>query len=300
MRFKIENGILLRCYEPVFRKTVTVPSEVNVIERYAFAECRHLTTVYLPEHLTSIGEKAFKECTSLRTLVPVSQKGREGVILPEGLIGVDSYAFHGCCSLTSVTLPSTVQWIGKYAFAGCRSLTSFTLPETVNDLGRKMLMDCFTARQRIPGDITSGLVWSELMLTICRADGQHFSFPIRHDEMVSAGISETVLNLLIEKKLYANIPRPVRCKFVRLMLENGYLTEEYILSDARAFLCSLINDNNTEAVKLLLDTGTALPKLPAALYDELLLQTNQQQQYEMQLLLMEAIQKYCSKDRFSL
>ena len=38
------------------------------------------------------------------------------------------YAFLGCISLPSLTLPSSLQSIGDRAFYGCNSLTSLTLP----------------------------------------------------------------------------------------------------------------------------------------------------------------------------
>ena len=40
---------------------------------------------------------------------------------------VDSYAFRGCKSLTSITLPATVQRIGCGAFFACKSLSSVVL-----------------------------------------------------------------------------------------------------------------------------------------------------------------------------
>ena len=63
--------------------------------------------------VTSIGSYAFYGCTSL-----------ESVSLPSTVTSIESYAFYNCTSLTSVSLPSTVTSIGTFAFYSCSSLTS--------------------------------------------------------------------------------------------------------------------------------------------------------------------------------
>ena len=48
---------------------------------------------------------------------------------------IGDYAFSGCSSLTSLTLPSCVTWIGEFAFEYCSGLTSLTLPSGVTKIG---------------------------------------------------------------------------------------------------------------------------------------------------------------------
>ena len=50
------------------------------------------------------------------------------------LTGIGEEALMGCRSLTSVTLPNTIQWLGEGAFAVCRGLTSITIPEGVTEI----------------------------------------------------------------------------------------------------------------------------------------------------------------------
>ena len=48
---------------------------------------------------------------------------------------IGDYAFYGCSSLKSITVPNGVTWIGEWAFIGCSSLTSVTIPNSVTWIG---------------------------------------------------------------------------------------------------------------------------------------------------------------------
>jgi hypothetical protein len=73
---------------------------------------------YKNRPVTAIGETAFESSYEL-----------EKIILPEGLLRIEDYAFRECVALRQVNLPSTLQHIGKGAFWGCENLESIKLPE---------------------------------------------------------------------------------------------------------------------------------------------------------------------------
>ena len=75
------------------------------------------TLVEIPAQLdgypvTAIGERAFEGNTRLAA-----------VVIPDGVLLVDWFAFYGCASLFDVTLPASVTAIGHAVFDGCASPT---------------------------------------------------------------------------------------------------------------------------------------------------------------------------------
>ncbi len=56
--------------------------------------------------------------------------------------GIGAYAFAGCRSLTSVTIPDSVTSIGDHAFSGCSGLSSVTIPDSVTSIGAYAFANC--------------------------------------------------------------------------------------------------------------------------------------------------------------
>lgn len=157
---------------------INIPSTVTKIDDSAFEDCQSLNEVTIPFSVIEIGHEAFKGCNGLAHIVtgwaPRRKRtdGLRKVVLNEGLkrIGVD--AFHNCCLLKSVTIPSTVnsvthgafakcfnlqdvvlkegiKWIGMKAFRDCKKLKSITIPSTVIDIGTCAFAGCNNLREVI-------------------------------------------------------------------------------------------------------------------------------------------------------
>lgn len=83
------------------------------------------------------------------------------IVIPEtyeGLpvAGIESRAFFGLTSITSVEIPDSVTSIGAYAFQGCTSLTSIDIPDSVTYLGIQAFCNCSgLTTVNIGGGITS-------------------------------------------------------------------------------------------------------------------------------------------------
>ena len=78
----------------------------------------------------SIGRWAFCGCSSLTS-----------VTIPNSVTSIGSYAFEDCCSLTSIIIPDGVMDVSPETFSGCSSLTSITLPKSLTRIGENAF-DC--------------------------------------------------------------------------------------------------------------------------------------------------------------
>ena len=106
--------------------SVSLPSGLTYIGKYAFESATHMYTVIIPDTVTSIGDGAFM-CCALTTLeVPTSvthigeyafsNNAFTALVLPESLTTIEGNSFGWCVNLTSLTLPKSVTHIKTDAF----------------------------------------------------------------------------------------------------------------------------------------------------------------------------------------
>ena len=149
-------------YENTNIKSVIIESGVTSIGESAFDGCTSLTDVTIPNSVTSIGDCAFEDCyftyenfvnnsnvelddSSKPTIVDTDTGGfciKDNelvnmrptyaigeITIPNSVTSIDSSAFYGCSSLTSVTMSDSVTSIGNPAFENCTSLTSIEVSD---------------------------------------------------------------------------------------------------------------------------------------------------------------------------
>ena len=161
------------CYDMGSLSTVTLPSSLKSIGRFAFAYSG-LTAVTIPGGVTSLGDSPFYGCESLRTVyfhavscndmsevdlnkgpfagtvvssfnigngvkrIPIllcyNQWELNTISIPETVTEIGDLAFNGCSAIKWLILPSKLTRIGQTAFGGCTGLTNI-YPMMMNPAG---------------------------------------------------------------------------------------------------------------------------------------------------------------------
>ena len=175
---------------------ITIPAGVTYIESGAFEYCSSLESITVKEGNSvyhSAGNCVIE--TETNTLII----GCKGSVIPSdgSVTSIGDYAFSGCRTLASVTIPSSVTSIGYYAFQNCASLTSVIIPDSVTSIGSGAFWGCdsltsVTIGKGVTDYLSSNIFgWCESLETLTVAEGN----PVYH----SAGncIIETATKTLI-------------------------------------------------------------------------------------------------------
>lgn len=170
-------------------KDVELPDGIEEIRDHAFSNCKGLESIKLPDNV-KLGGASFYNCTSLaevtlpsktesilshnmftntpwlenlrkeNSLIIINNQVFDGtqcegeVVIPEGVTGINDYAFSGS-SITSVTFPDSLKYIGSYAFQGCDNIEEFTIPDFMEKIPSGMLSSCDKLKKvNIPDSVT--------------------------------------------------------------------------------------------------------------------------------------------------
>lgn len=154
---------------------IAIGANVTVIGDYAFENCTALASVEFAsgnaiENLGSspfVESAIFRNTTALKSIVlPNSVKviganlfensGIETIQLSESLTAISAYAFAGCASLKSLTVPASVKSVYDYAFLDCGALTGVAFSEGIETFGTAIFMNCTSLTSvSIPSTVNS-------------------------------------------------------------------------------------------------------------------------------------------------
>lgn len=171
-------------YGHKFLKQVTLPSDVKVVGKYAFADsgitkfkfkgivskipdgmfadCQELTDVECSSTIIEIGEEAFKNCPKLKSsllkkgLIKIGANAYNGSgvdvdYLPESLISMGDGCFANT-NLDEVHFPQTLKILGDGIFEGCKSLTYVALNNEIDEIGLNVFKDCVSLNHMVIPD----------------------------------------------------------------------------------------------------------------------------------------------------
>ena len=131
-------------------KLVTLDlSEAKIVEGgdfyYGYYDYYDHHSYYYTTSDDVIGDYAFSGCSSLTSLT-----------LPSSVTSIGGHAFEKCSGLTSLTLPSSITSIGEFAFRYCSGLTSLTIPSGVTTIDYYAFADCRGLTSlTLPSSVTS-------------------------------------------------------------------------------------------------------------------------------------------------
>ncbi len=126
------------------------PERVEQCNWNSITKKEHIKKIEIIDEITSLGDWAFSGCSSLQSIT-----------LPNSVTSLGLRAFEGCSSLKSITLPNSVTSLGLRAFSGCSSLQSITLPNSVTSLGSWAFYGCSSLKSiTLPNSVTSLGGWA--------------------------------------------------------------------------------------------------------------------------------------------
>ena len=142
-------------------KYVTLPSTLEVIEYSAFAGTA-IEEITIPASVTDVYEGVFDGCINLKTInieegnsvlfvldgvlyksdttVFGTQSVPEKIVIPDGIVGIDSGAFKNSPA-KEIEFPDTLTYIGANAFGGS-GIKSLILPDSIEYLDPRALNGC--------------------------------------------------------------------------------------------------------------------------------------------------------------
>ena len=116
-------------------------SQLKLIDRWAFENCRSLKTITIPTSVETIAFGAFLNVNN--DSFNSDKYSLESVIFADGsnLKTIGDYAFQSQEALKSITLPDSLDTIGKGAFFSCRSLKSINIPDAVTTISEDAFLN---------------------------------------------------------------------------------------------------------------------------------------------------------------
>lgn len=77
-----------------------------------------------------------------KTIWSLKDRTIRNVVIPNGVIFIESSAFADCFSLESIEIPISVTSIGNNAFSGCTFLKNINIPESITTIEDSTFKGC--------------------------------------------------------------------------------------------------------------------------------------------------------------
>ena len=127
-----------------FKGALTLPKGLKYLYNSAFSNCYFQGELVIPSQIQNIPSSCFWCCdfsnivfAENSELIKIESHAFyynsrlcEPIVLPEGVITIESEAFYNCSTLPAIVLPKSLTVIGQSAFYNCYNLSSITCKAT--------------------------------------------------------------------------------------------------------------------------------------------------------------------------
>lgn len=150
----------LAFYKNKYLRSITLPESLIGIGESAFTCCYNLEKVVIPESVTDIGPCAFSCCEKLaddngfevvQTILYNCYSTDENVTVPDSVTTIGKYAFSARSkTLKTVVVPEGVMIIDSLAFWRCKNLKRVIIPKSVLGIGLNAFKECDNVEIQAP------------------------------------------------------------------------------------------------------------------------------------------------------
>ena len=135
--------------------SLEIPASVEEMSG-AIAECENLTTISVaPENAYYCVQDGVVYSKDGKDLVVYPQIGETSVVVPDGVLSIEDYAFACHENLEHVQLPNGIINIGNYAFHNCSKLTNVTIPDSITNIGSGAFEETALTSLQLPNGATN-------------------------------------------------------------------------------------------------------------------------------------------------
>ena len=133
-------GNVADCIAKTDRDTLSQMQEALWALQQSYPDARIILDLSGTDDLTAVPADAFNGRSKFNC------ENLSGIILPQSVKSIGSYAFNTCKNLVDVVLPKTLDSIGYYAFFICDNLSEIVIPEGIQELDN-IFQDCKTLKK---------------------------------------------------------------------------------------------------------------------------------------------------------
>ena len=141
--------------------SLEIPASVEEMSG-AIAACKNLTTISVaPENAYYCVQDGVVYSKDGKDLVVYPQIGETSVVVPDGVLSIEDYAFSCHENLERVQLPAGIINIGNYAFQNCSKLTDVTIPDSIMNIGSGAFEETALTSLQLPNGATNLFIRDE-------------------------------------------------------------------------------------------------------------------------------------------